>query len=102
MDWRNPPTGAIRRENLLNALLAIWKTRQGTPKRYDLDDFSKGYEVGFEEGLDAIAQIAGLTEDFEAGKAAHQAKIKMKLNSQAKLIDGHATLVDTYQRAVEK
>ena len=94
MSWQNSLTGTIPRNDLLNALLAIWKVRQGIGKKNDLDEFSQGYETGFEEGLDAVAQVAGIIEEFEAGKDICRAKIKMKLASMSNLIDGHATLLD--------
>jgi len=94
MDWLNAPIGMIRHDELLNALLAIWKTQHGLASKNDMSEFSEGYQVGFEEGLDAIAQIAGITEAFEAGKAIHRAKIMARLNSRVEVIDTQATLVD--------
>lgn len=94
MDWLNVPIGMIRYDELLNALLAIWKTRQNTVGRQASDSFVEAYETGFEEGLDAIAQIAGLVEEFEAGKAMHRAKIKAKLRPNVEFIDSQAVLLD--------
>ena len=93
MDWRNVPIGMIRNDELLNALLAIWKLQYNNVSR-DSSEFSEGYLTGFEEGLNAIAQVAGLIEGFETGKTVHSAKIKAKLNAKVELIDGHAALVE--------
>lgn len=97
MNWQNVPIGIMRRDELLNALLAIWKTQYNITAR-DSSEFSKGYLTGFEEGLDAIAQIAGLLEGFETGKAIHCTKTRENLDSKAKLIDGHQviTFLDAY------
>ena len=95
MDWRNVPIGVIRHDELLNALLAIWKIQYNNATR-DASEFSKGYLTGFEEGLDAIAQIAGLLEGFETGKATHCNKIRAKLDSKIELIDGQVVVVDAY------
>jgi len=92
MDWLNAPIGMIRHDELLNALLALWKTQQRLASRNETDEFLKGYQAGFEEGLDVIAQVAGLTEAFEAGKASHRAKVK--LNDKIEVIDGQVTFLD--------
>lgn len=94
MDWLSAPIGMIRRDELLNALLAIWKTQYSLTQQNMFNEISPGYQIGFEEGLDSIAQIAGLTEFFEAGKVAHRAKIKAKLNLALEVIDSRATLLD--------
>lgn len=93
MDWLNAPIGMIRHDELLNALLALWKTQQSLVSRNETNAFSQGYRAGFEEGLDGIAQIAGLTEMFEAGKANHNAKVKIKLNDKVEVIDGQITFL---------
>jgi hypothetical protein len=86
MSWPNTVIGIIRHDELLNALLAIWKTRYNAATRNDLNEVSEIYEIGFEEGLDAIAQIAGLSEEFDSGKALHRSKIKRKyLNTKFSL-----------------
>lgn len=95
MDWRNVPVGMMRNDELLNALLAVWKLQYNNAAR-DSSEFSKGYLMGFEEGLDAIAQIAGLIEGFETGKSGHHTKIRAKLDSKVELIDGHVAVVDAY------
>ena len=95
MDWRNVPLGMIRHDELLNALLAIWKIQYNNTIR-DTTEFSRGYLTGFEEGLDAIAQVAGLMEGFESGKSAHCTKIRAKLASKVELIDGQVAVVDAY------
>jgi hypothetical protein len=88
MDWQGVPIGMIRHDELLNALLAIWKTQYSIiANRRDHSEFSEGYQLGFEEGLDAVAQIAGLTELFEAGKASHRAKTREKLNLRVDFIE---------------
>ncbi|NIT61143.1 MAG: hypothetical protein GWN00_34545 [Aliifodinibius sp.] len=88
MDWQNDPPGMIRHDELLNALLALWKTQQNIVDQYHQDEFFQMYTLGFEASLDAIAQIAGLTDLFEAGKSTYQAKLKAKINTNAKLIEG--------------
>lgn len=94
MNWQTIPTGTIRYDELLNALLAIWKTQYNAPNR-NPDAFSQGYEAGFEEGLDAVAQIAGIAEEFEAAKTNHRAKIKAKLQQvRIEVIEGSAGLLE--------
>lgn len=95
MDWRNVPIGMIRHDELLNALLAIWKLQYSNATR-DSSEFSQGYLTGFEEGLNAIAQVAGLMEGFESGKSVHCTKIREKLDSRVEFIDGQAAVVDAY------
>lgn len=95
MDWKNIPSGTMRNDDLLNALLAVWKLQYNNAVR-DSSEFSKGYLMGFEEGLDAIAQIAGLIEGFETGKSGHHAKIRAKFDSPVELFDGHVALIDAY------
>lgn len=95
MDWRNVPVGMIRNDELLNALLAIWKLQYNNTIR-DSSEFSQGYLTGFEEGLNAIAQVAGLIEGFETGKSIHSAKIKAKLASKVEFIEGQAAVVNAY------
>ena len=89
MDWQNITFGSIERDGLLNALLAIWQTRQNMKHRNCLDELSEAHERGFEEGLDVIAQIVGLSEAFEAGKSAHQAKTREKSSISTRIIDGY-------------
>ncbi|NJN93608.1 MAG: hypothetical protein HC875_05690 [Anaerolineales bacterium] len=91
MDWLNAPIGMIRHDELLNALLALWKTQQSLVSRNETNAFSQGYRAGFEEGLDGIAQIAGLTELFEEGKTAYQLKIKTRLHPKIEVIDSQIT-----------
>ena len=95
MDWRNVPIGMIRHDELLNALLAVWKLQYNNATR-DSSEFSQGYLMGFEEGLNAIAQVAGLIEGFETGKSVHCTKIKAKLNSKIELIDGQVAVIDAF------
>lgn len=95
MDWRNVPVGMIRNDELLNALLAIWKLQYNNASR-DSSEFSQGYLTGFEEGLNAIAQVAGLIEGFESGKSVHCSKIRAKLTSKMEFIEGQAAVVDAY------
>lgn len=78
MDWPDAPIGMMRRDELLNVLLAVWKTQYSITRRIDASEFAQGYQAGFEEGLDALAQAAGLTDEFEAGQAAHRAKVQVK------------------------
>ena len=87
MKWQDTPIGVIRYDELLNALLAIWKTRYSAAmtNQQNQGELSKMHELGFEEGLDAIAQIAGLEDLFEAGKATRRAKIEQKLNERQSL-----------------
>jgi hypothetical protein len=93
MDWHNAPIGTIRKDELLNTLLAIWKTQYSSTNQYDSTRLSEAYTSGFEEGLDAIAQAAGLTEAFESGKACHRSKIRAKLDAKVEIIEGQTTLV---------
>jgi hypothetical protein len=86
MDWQDVPMGMISHDELLNALLAIWKTHYNSVNR-NSDTFSQEYEAGFEEGLDAVAQVAGITEGFEAGKANHRARVKAKLQEKVEIVD---------------
>ena len=95
MDLRNTAIGMIRHDELLNALLAIWKTQNSIVNTHN-SRFSQAYKLGFEEGLDAIAQAAGVAEAFEAGKAVHLAKIKAKLDSELEIIDGQTNFINTY------
>ena len=83
MDWRTAPIGMVRYDELLNALLAIWRTQYRNVTRYTGESVAS-YMAGFEDGLDAIAQNTGLIEEFESGKAT----IKTQWNSQATVIDG--------------
>ena len=87
MKWQDTPIGVIRYDELLNALLAIWKTRYSAAmtNQQNQGELSKMHELGFEEGLDAIAQIAGLEDLFEVGKATRRAKIEQKLNERQSL-----------------
>lgn len=94
MDWRNPPIGMIRHDELLNALLALWKTQQSMALRNDFDEYSQGFQAGFEEGLDAVAQIAGLTDTFETSKTLYRAKIKVSLNSRIEIIKNQVSLLE--------
>lgn len=94
MDKLNAPVGMILYDELLNMLLAIWKAQQGVVIKNELNEFSQGYQVGFEEGLDTIAQVASLTEVFEAGKAIHRAKIRARLNSKVEVIDSQPIYLD--------
>lgn len=94
MDWGNSPIGTMRHDELLNALLAIWQTQYNIiASRRDPSEFAEGYETGFEEGLDAIAQVAGLTEYFETGKALCRARMKEKLSVRIEFIDGRPALL---------
>lgn len=87
MDWRNAPIGMIRHDELLNALLALWKTQQSIALHSNFDEFSHGFQAGFEEGLDAIAQIAGLTELFDTSKSRYRAKYQNQLDPTVKIIE---------------
>lgn len=79
MDWRNAPTGTIRRDELLNALLALWKTQYSLLNNSISDNFVEAYHSGFQQGLEAVAQMAGIAEEFETGKATQQAKIRARI-----------------------
>jgi hypothetical protein len=94
MALQNSPIGMIRHDELLNALLAIWKTHKSIVNRHS-SEFSRGYQLGFEEGLDAIAQAAGLIDAFESSKASHLAKYKTGSKSKIEVIDGKTTFVDS-------
>lgn len=94
MDWQDVPMGMISHDELLNALLAIWKAHYSSINRNG-DNFSQEYEAGFEEGLDAVAQVAGITEGFEAGKATHRARVKAKLQEKVEIIDVPTVVLDS-------
>lgn len=91
MDWRNAPIGMIRHDELLNALMALWKTQQSMALRSNFDEYSHGFQAGFEEGLDAIAQIVGITELFDTGKSSYQAKLRNQLDPAIKVIESQVT-----------
>lgn len=95
MNGRNVPPGMMRNDELLNALLAIWQLQYNNATR-DSTEFSRGYLTGFEEGLNAIAQIAGLIEGFESEKSFYYTKIKASLDSKVEYIDGQAAVIDVY------
>ncbi|MCL4298144.1 MAG: hypothetical protein KJ077_20565 [Anaerolineae bacterium] len=94
MDKFSAPVGMILYDELLNMLLAIWKAQQGLVSKNESNEFSQGYQIGFEEGLDTIAQVAGLNEIFEVGKAAHRAKIRARLNAKVEIIDSEPIYLD--------
>ena len=96
MTWHNSPTGMIRREYLLNTLVAIWRTWYGTTRRQVVDDFSKGYEAGFEESLDAIAQAAGLVDEFDAEKSIYLTKLKKIKSISNVKPDTDTSIIDIY------
>lgn len=73
MNWQNRPIGMTRHDELLNALVALWKTRCSISLQTS-DAAALLFEQGFEEGLNAVAQIVGLSSDFEAVKAEHYAQ----------------------------
>lgn len=86
MDWRDIPVGIIQNDELLNALMAIWKTRYDLMNKFPQNEVATIYSQGFEEGLDAIAQVAGIETFFEARKEAYKTKLEHKQITKAKLI----------------
>lgn len=96
MTWYNSPTGMIRREYLLNTLVAIWRTWYGTTRRQVADDFSKGYEAGFEDSLDAIAQATGLVDEFEAEKSVYLTKLKKIKSISNVRTNADTSVIDIY------
>lgn len=93
MQRREMPLGMLRRDDILNALLAIWKSRRTVALR-DPSQFNQDYEIGFEEGLEAIAQFTGLAEEFEVGKAGNTTRTKSRLDPAIKTIEGNITSVE--------
>lgn len=94
MDWRDAPAGMMRYEELLNALLATWKTQFNISSRHN-SNADRIYEIGFEEGLDAVAQAAGLDDHFEAGKARYRARLRERTAGPVKLVEPRASLIDS-------
>src|SRR5690606_31563254 len=92
------PIGMIPYDKLLNILLALWKTQFNTAHNSGngSDAYTAGYSAGFEEALDALAQVADLTEVFDAGKALHRAKNRRRQDPNIEIIDCSATVVDRY------
>ena len=93
MDWQEMPLGMIRQDKLLNALLAIWKTRYSLSNGPHQTEPLRMYELGFTEALDAMAQFSGISEHFEAGKAAHQHQVILKQRSQSQLLENQEQLL---------
>ena len=94
MDWRDVPAGMMRYEELLNALLAIWKTQFNINSRHH-GNADRIYEIGFEEGLDAVAQAAGLDDHFAAAKARFRNRLREKTEGPVQLVQPRASLVDS-------
>lgn len=94
MELKDMPIGIMRNDELLNALLAVWKTQYSITRRIHTSEFAQGYQIGFEEGLDAVAQAAGLAEIFEAGKATYQVKVQAKLKIDLPTNGRQAQIID--------
>ena len=94
MNWQDEPLGLIQYDDLLNALLAMWKTRYSLANNIHRSQLSEMYELGFEEALDAVAQLAGLTSWFEAGKAEYIGKVKRRQQGDAEVINPMHVLVN--------
>jgi len=65
------PAGMIRHGDLLNVLLAIWKMEYVSMAHHP-NGFAKSHLAGVEEALQAVAQVTGLGEVFNAHKANHE------------------------------
>ena len=65
------PVGMIRDDDLLNVLLAIWKMEYVSMAHHP-SGFAKSHLAGVEEALQAMAQVTGLGEVFNAQKANHE------------------------------
>ena len=63
--------GMIRHGDLLNVLLAIWKMEYASMAQHP-NGFTKSHLAGVEEALQAVAQVTGLGEVFNADKANHE------------------------------
>ena len=93
MGWRDVPVGLMQNDEILNALLAIWKTQHYNSMRSagpPVDD----YDAGFEAGLDAIAQAAGLADIFENEKTRYRLKTRRGRDLQARVIEPAFALVE--------
>jgi len=95
------PLGMIPYDKLLNILLALWKTQFNTSNSSgnQPDAYAAGYSAGFEEALDAVAQVADLTEAFDVGKAIHRTKNRVKFDPNIEIIGSPATVVDRYLKS---
>ena len=65
------PVGMIRHDDLLNVLLAIWKMEYASLAQHP-SELAKGHLASVEEALQAVAQVTGLGEVFNADKANHE------------------------------
>ncbi len=93
MGWRDVPIGMMQNDEILNALLAIWKTQHSNTIRntgLPMDE----YDVGFEAGLDAVAQVAGLAEVFDNEKTRHRLKTRRQRDLQVRVIEPSFAVVE--------
>ena len=95
MEWQTVPMGMMRHDELLNALLAIWKIQHNMACRNGQNHFSGEYLTGFEEALEAVAQATGLSDAFEEGRISHQAGNRAKFEN-LEVVDSQATVLDAF------
>jgi|GEM_PF-1832076 len=93
MGWRDVPIGMMQNDEILNALLAIWKTQHYNSLRNGGPPGDE-YDAGFEAGLDAVAQAAGLSESFDDEKARYRLKTRQQRKLQARVIEPAFALVE--------
>lgn len=65
------PAGMVQHDDLLNILLAIWKMEYASVAQHP-GGSAKSHFAGVEEALQAVAQVTGLGELFNAHKANHE------------------------------
>ena len=86
MNWRDTPIGIIQNDELLNALTALWKARYDMAMRFPNSEAAAIYDQGFVDGLNTVAQVAGIDEFFEDRKQAHMMKAEKQRSDNARLI----------------
>ena len=92
MNWQDIPIGMMQNDELFNALLALWKTRNTIAGTHNRNELTEMYELGFEEGLDAVAQLAGLSELFDKAKHEHRLRLERQLSQRAKSANGQIVI----------
>ena len=95
MGWRDVPIGLMQNREILNALLAIWKTQHHNTIRNAGPPVDE-YEAGFEAGLNAIAQAAGLADVFDNEKTRYRLKTRRQPNLQARVIEPVFTVAEEW------
>ena len=79
MTYQEIPIGMLQNDELFNALMGLWKARTSVPAE---SQGAELYNLGFDAGLDAVAQVAGLSELFNEAKARHQRRLAARLEAQ--------------------